>query len=252
MMKLISVIGFAAISTLSAVPASAAPADAEAIVRKADQSRGGDLNSGLIMQSTITSFKNDQESRSYSIQIEAQDGNSLVTFTEPAYSRGTKMLMRQRNMWFLSSEIKKPVPISPRQRLVGDASNGDIATANFARDYTPKIIGEATVRDELCDVIELMAKNGDATYDRVVYYVSKKSNLGLKAEYYTLSGKLFKTAEMHYDNIVKLSGRSLQFISRMEIHDAVTANNKTVLTYSKPEAKNISNARFDIQSLLSN
>ncbi len=226
--------------------------DAQAIVRKSDQARGGDLDSGMAMQSTIVSLKDGKEVRSYSVLIESHDGNSLITFTAPAFSRGTKMLMRQRNMWFLSSDVKKPVPISPRQRLLGDASNGDIATVNLARDYTAKITGEATVDNLVCHKIELIARTKDTSYDRIVYYVTKADQLGIKAEYYTVSGRLFKTASMRYENKLTVAGRAIPFLSRMEIGDAVDKKQKTVLTYANPQLRSIPPSRFDLQSLMTN
>lgn len=244
-------LALAALATLLSTPLQAA-ADAQALVRKADQARGGDLTTGLAMQSTITSFKKGEQLRSYSVQIEGQDGNSLVTFTEPAHSRGQRMLMRQRNMWFLSTDTKKPVPISPRQRLLGDAANGDLATANFARDYAPKITGEAKVGEEVCDIIELTAKTQEVSYDKIVYYIARSNGLGLKAEYFASSGRMLKIALMKYDNKIKVGNKELVFISEMEIQDAVSQENKTVLSYAKPEPKNIPASRFDLQSLLSN
>lgn len=224
--------------------------DAAAIVRKADQARGGDLDSGVAMESSIVSFKDGKPVRSYTVQIESSGGNSLVVFTEPAFSRGTKMLIRQRNMWFLSNDVKKPVPISPRQRLLGDAANGDIATVNFARDYNAKITGEATVEGQVCHVIELTAKTRDTAYDRIVYYVAKDSQLGIKAEYYTVSGKLFKSATMRYENALTIGGRRSPFISRMEISDALDRKQKTVLTYRNPALRTIPPSRFDLQTLM--
>lgn len=236
---------FAALAQQSAI-------DAQAIVRKADQARGGDLDSGMAMQSTIISLKDGKELRSYSVQIESHDENSLITFTAPVFSRGTKMLMRRRNMWFLSPDIKKPVPISPRQRLLGDASNGDIATVNLARDYTAKITGDATVDNIACHKIELVARTKDTTYDRIVYYVTKSDQLGIKAEYYTLSGRLFKTASMRYENKLTIGGRTIPFLSRMEIGDAVDKKQKTVMTYANPQLRSIPPSRFDLQSLMTN
>ena len=45
------------------------------------------------------------------------------------------MLFNDRTIWFIKPGLRKPVSISARQRLVGDAANGDIATTNYARDY---------------------------------------------------------------------------------------------------------------------
>ena len=50
-------------------------------------------------------------------------------------------------MWFYDPSSKASVRISPQQRLMGQASDGDVVTANFAKDYTAKLLGEETLQD---------------------------------------------------------------------------------------------------------
>lgn len=216
-----------------------------------DAARGGDSN-GIAMQSTVTSFRKDEERKSYTLAIEADRTNSVAIFVAPARSKGLKMLMQERNMWFLSSELAKPVPISPRQRLLGEANNGDIATTNYSRDYDATILGEASVRDASCYVLALKAKEKDVTYDKIVYYVDKESKLGLKAEYYTLSDKLLKTAAFQYDNTLLSEGKPLRFVSRMEIVDALNTDDKTIIAYSDVLSKKIPPSQFNIRLLMQN
>lgn len=229
---------------------SLAAPDVEALVRKADQAHGGQLASGLQMSGTITSYQRGAVSRSYTVQIEAQDGNSLISFREPAFARGNKMLVRQRNMWFVSADIKQPVPISPRQRLVGEAANGDIATTNFSRDYNARLLDDSEVAGEPCHAIELTAKTQNTSYDRIVYHVSKARQIGLRAEYYSLSNKLLKTADIEYRHEIRLNGVTQPFVSRMEIRDALTTDERTVLEYTRPELKAIAASQFDLQTVM--
>lgn len=226
-------------------------ASAEELLQESDRARGGSVD-GLSMESTVASFRGDEEAKRYSTLIQADKNNSLVTFTAPAYSAGIKMLMQGRNMWLLSPDTKKPVPISPRQRLIGEASNGDIATTNYAQDYNARVLGEEKVGSEACYKLDLTAKNTKVTYDRIVYYIAKDSKLGIKAEYYTLSGKHFKTAYIHYDNELQYNGRTSRFASKMEIIDELVKGQKTVLVYRNPEVKPLPLSLFDKNALMAN
>lgn len=224
---------------------------ARELLAASDAARGGDSD-GLALQSTVTSYRADEERKSYTLSIAADRMNTVATFRAPARSKGLKMLVKERNMWFLSPELAKPVPISPRQRLLGEASNGDIATTNYSRDYDATILGEALVHEASCYVLSLKAKEKDVTYDKIVYYIDKASKLGLKAEYYTLSDKLLKTAAFQYENTLRSEGKTLPFVSRMEIVDALNADDKTIIAYSDVQSKKIPPSQFNIRLLMQN
>jgi len=53
----------------------------------------------------------------------------------PARSKGDLFLMVKGNMWFYKPGLSKPIPISRRQKLMGDAAFGDIAATNYADKY---------------------------------------------------------------------------------------------------------------------
>ncbi|MGH9961924.1 MAG: outer membrane lipoprotein-sorting protein, partial [Pyrinomonadaceae bacterium] len=225
--------------------------DAETLLRESDRARGGNVD-GIVIESTVSSFHDADAGKVYSIRVYSDVDNSLVTFLQPEYSVGIKFLMQGRNMWLMSRETKKPVPISPRQRLVGDASNGDVATTNYVRDYDGKTLGEDQVNGEPCYKLELTAKQSNVTYDKIVYYISKKNHLGLKAEYYTVSGRHFKTAYFQYGNRLLLDTGTFPFMSRMEILDEVEKGERTELLYNAPEIKRLSPSMFDRNSLSGN
>ena len=60
------------------------------------------------------------------------------------------MLFNDRIIWFVKPGLRRPVSISARQRLSGDAANGDIASTNYARDYEGTLAGEEAVNGEPC------------------------------------------------------------------------------------------------------
>jgi hypothetical protein len=57
--------------------------------------------------------------------------SSLIRFVQPARDAGKLMLKNGNDMWFYDPLSKASVRLSPQQRLLGQASNGDVATVNL-------------------------------------------------------------------------------------------------------------------------
>jgi negative regulator of sigma E activity len=217
------------------------------ILALADRARGS--NAGIEWTLKIHSIENGR-SNDRTLLLQARDGNSLATFVAPAKVKGRMVLMRERNMWFIKPGLKKPIPISPRQKLIGGASNGDIATTDYAGDYDIAQVEDGRVGDEDCYLMELVAKNTKVTYAKIRYWISKATHVGIKAEYFTVSGKVFKTATFEYDNQVQIDGKPHPFVSKMTIVDAVASDNVTVMTYGKIRVRSISAATFNLNLLV--
>ena len=217
------------------------------ILKSSDLARGGGLP-GIIWNVHLVAKSIDSE-QVRELTVKAANGDSLVEFSAPAKVKGQKMLTVGRNMWFLQPGLQKPVPISPRQRLMGEASNGDIAATDYAGDYAPTQIGQEAVESEDCYVLDLRANNKAATYDRIVYWVSKARLVGVKAEFYTVSGKKLKTALLEYRNEIHYQGRSIAFISRMVILDALNPASVTTMTYGDVQIARIRAEEFNINLL---
>lgn len=146
------------------------------ILRHADQARGN--LDGIVWNIKITTVENgSQESRGMTVKV--KKNNTLAKFTSPPSMNDRMVLMVDRNMWFIRSGLKKPVSLSPRQKLLGDAANGDIASTNYVDDYEASLIGEENVRNEPCYVLDLKAAGRNVTYDRIKYWVSKERLVGV-------------------------------------------------------------------------
>lgn len=219
----------------------------EEVLAKSDRARGN--LAGIQWKIKIASREYGR-SQKRELRLKARDVNSLAEFTAPAKVKGRKLLMRDRNMWFIKPGLKKPVPISPRQKLMGGASNGDIASTNYAGDYKIAAAFEETVNGEACYLFDLVALDHKVTYDKIRYWISKKRLVGVKAEFYTVSGKLFKTATFEYDNQIHISGKAFPFVSKMEITDALIRQNITTLYYSRVKVMPIPDAAFDLNLLV--
>ena len=213
---------------------------AEEILRKSDRARGGmaeGLSWGVRLENS------DQSSAEYLVQVKGL--NVIARCSAPARQKGETFLFNDRNLWIHKPGLKKPVSLSPRQRLSGQAANGDIATTNYARDYNGKVEAEEKVNGKMAYRLFLEAKDKNVTYSKIRYWVSKESFLGLKAEFLTLEGKPFKVADFQYNN--KLKGQP--FVSEMHIADAANAKDTTKLIYSAPKIESLPDALFNVNNL---
>ena len=218
------------------------------ILKHSDRARGN--VGGIIWNISITTNEEGSiETRGMTVKVKGND--TLARYTSPATMNDRMVLMKNRNMWFIRSGLKKPVSISPRQKLMGDAANGDIASTNYAGDYSGELLGEEAVQGEPCYVLDLKAANKNVTYDRIKYWVSKERLVGVKAEFFTLSGKLFKTADFTYDNRITIeSGEMIPFVSELIIHDAIQKDKVTTLRYSNVRVQAIPDSSFNLSVLV--
>ncbi|MDD4965168.1 MAG: outer membrane lipoprotein-sorting protein [Gallionella sp.] len=224
--------------------ASFAAPDAQLLLQHADRARGGGLP-GIVWEIKLTSRDGSKVSDEQRLEVRAVEDASVAETLEPARFKGSKLLQVGRNMWLTRVGLSKPIPISPRQRLSGEASNGDIAATNYVKDYDATLAGEGKIDGEGCYILELTAKHKRATYDRVRYWVSVKREVGVQAEFYSLSGKLLKTARFEYDNHLEYQGKRAPFVSKMTIRDALI-DAETTMNFGTIKVRTIPAAEFDL------
>ena len=217
------------------------------ILEKADEARGN--MEGVEWTIKIESIEGGRK-QVRTLIIKARDFNSLAEFTSPPKVKGRKLLMIDRNMWFVKPGLRKPVPISPRQKLIGGASNGDIASTNYAGDYKVTNASEELVNEESCYLYDLTATNKKATYDRIKYWISKKRLVGVKADFFTVSGKMFKSATFEYDNSIMVQDRARSFVSKTVITNAVIKEDITTMIYRNVKIKRIPYSAFNLNLLV--
>jgi Outer membrane lipoprotein-sorting protein len=223
--------------------AFAAP-DAHTILKDSDQARGGGLP-GIEWEIKVVSRDGDRTEETQRLLVKAVNDASVAETLEPVRFRGSKILQVKRNMWLTKPGLSKPIPISPRQRMSGQASNGDIAATNYAGDYDAKMSGTENIDGEPCYVLDLTAKHKRTTYDKIRYWVSVKRLVGLKAEFYSVSGKLLKTAHFEYNNTIEHAGKRIPFVSKMTIRDALV-DAETTMVFGTVKVKKIRPSEFDL------
>lgn len=220
---------------------------ADKLLEASDRARGS-VQSGVSWDAELSSVEEGEKSnRKFTVKVLGD--NALVEITEPARNMGEKFLFNDLVMWFHKPSLRKPVSVSPRQRNSGQAANGDIANTRYARDYTGKVVGLEKVDGQDAWVLMLTAKSKDVTYDKIKYWISTKTNLGVKAEFLTLQGKPFKRATFKYDNTMAIRGKKQPFISEMVITDAEFPENRSTMTYKAPKEENLSAGSFNVNNL---
>ena len=158
---------------------------------------------------------------------------NLIEYVEPPRDAGKIALLDQHALWFYDPASKASVRISPQQRLIGQASIGDVLTVNLAVDYLGELQGTETIQDAAredrsCWHLELKARNDLASYLRVEYWVEQKTYHPIKAKFYADSGRLLKI--LYYRGFEQQLGgvRPTQAI----IIDAVDTTLVTTLKFS--------------------
>lgn len=241
-------LGAIALLILPSLP-RAADLSASEILAAADRARGGGMP-GVVWRLKITSNGADFDAEDVQeLTVKVMQDNSIAAVTYPPRRIGSKLLQVSRNMWFGRPDLRKPVSISQRQKMTGQAANGDIASTNYVSDYRPTLVRQEQVNGEDAYVLDLVAKEKWVTYDRILYWVSKPRLVALKAEYYTVSGKLFKAANFEYGNSVNFDGRRQAFISKATIRDAIDKDNYSILEYSNVKVRELSPSEFTVTAL---
>ena len=205
-------------------PTAGDDTEARLIVEKADQVRFP--AEGFQVDVSITSIGSGQTTdvRKYRV-LSKGNSNSVVMVTEPASERGQIMLMKGRDLWVFMPDVSQPIRLALSQRLTGQVANGDLARANFAADYHPKLLRSEKIGSDDFHVLELTGVDRSVTYQRVLYWVREKDFWPYKAEFYSLSNRLLKTCK--YENFKTMEGRKRP--TRLVMEDALRGGEQSVL-----------------------
>lgn len=214
-------------------------AEARLIVEKADLVRFP--ADGFQVDVTITSAGSGQSAdvRKYRV-LSKGNANSIVMVTEPASERGQILLMKGRDLWVFMPDVSQPIRLSLSQRLTGQVANGDLARANFAGDYNPRLLRTERIGNESHYVLELTGVDRGVTYQRVVYWVREKDFWPYRAEFYSLSNRLLKVCT--YENFKTMEGRKRP--TRLVMEDALRSGEQSVLDYGNMKLRDLPDKIF--------
>lgn len=216
-------------------------------LREADLARGG---WGSYQWKLTIHTEDPAGATDTSYDIAVRDGRALAMTTAPRRYRGEKILIASRAMWYAKPGLRKPVSISPQQRLVGEAANGDIAATQYARDYAPQYLGVEDLDGRPCHKLRLTAATDGATYESIIYYLDRDTRLGVRAEFLTASGMVFKRAHFEYGNRVLVDGEERPFVSSMKIVNANFPERYSLLEYARVSEASPPESLFTVDTLM--
>jgi outer membrane lipoprotein-sorting protein len=170
---------------------------------------------------------------------------NLVCYQAPPRDTGKLVLLNGSNMWFYDPASKASIRISPQQRLMGQASDGDVVTVNLELDYVPKLIGEDKIQDadhqeQAVWHLDLTAATNEAMYNHVEYWITKGTYRPVKGKFYSDSGRLLKIA--YYRKYEEHLGGARP--TETIIIDAVDPSLVTKMTYSAFAPEDIKDVWF--------
>lgn len=196
---------------------------ADEILEQSDRTRNA--WDSFIVRTQILNYEDGKltEEGNFEVSMKGWD-KSLVKFLN-ADVKGQYLLMLEDDMWIYMPNTRKPIRITPLQRLTGNASNGDVARTRYAQDYAAVLKREETLDGVDCYVLELTAKRDGATYHKIVYWVTKEHLQPKKGEIYLSSGKHYKT--IFFDAYQESSGRVL--LKQMTLIDRLREGRKTIM-----------------------
>ncbi len=179
-----------------------AATDPQALLAASDAVRNPDHGFGLT--NTLLEYRQGKQTDSSTLAVYSKADasgqfRSLVRFMAPARDTGKLMLYSGKDLWFYDPANRASIRLSPQQRLLGQASNGDVVTVNLARDYQATEAVEEEVSDgdrqkRRSYRLSLAARNADASYHRILLWIAVDGLRPLKAQFMAESGALLKTA----------------------------------------------------------
>jgi hypothetical protein len=227
-------------------PLLAAP-DAQALLGASDEVR----NPGRPFKVTValTEFRSGRQSESNTLSVLSKADpasgqyRSLVRFVAPVRDANKLMLKNGNDLWFYDPASQSSIRLSPQQRLLGQASNGDVVTVNLARDYKAELQGEEDITDgekvmRRTYKLGLAAASPDVTYHRVEYWVDASNSRPVKARFFAESGQLLKTA--YYRKYQPQLGRERP--TEVVIIDGLDPSWVTVMRYSDYASREVPDA----------
>jgi len=216
--------------------------DVPALLKAADRYRMSSDN--MQVDTLISVFNTDgspDKERRYTVFAQAKH-QSLVLMQSPA-EKGQKVLMLGDDYWLLMSGSQRPLRITPMQKLLGDASTGDIATMSWAEDYTGTVAGEDRCGEieQACVHLSLNASRKGVTYQRIELWLGKVKHEPIKADLYVQSDKLAKQARFVMD---KAAGSSSPptMVTAMLLRDQLTNKKETQVRYLGRKEKSVPEA----------
>jgi hypothetical protein len=230
---------------LPALTGATRAADLRALLQTADGFR---LAAGEVeVRTSVRLLKNGELDKERLYKVLLKPGRRSLVISDSAVEKGQKVLMLADDFWIILPSSQRPVRITPTQKLLGEASAGDIANMTWSEDYDGQIVGDAERDGRPCLQLDLLARHKGATYRRVVLYVARAGGEPVAADLYVASDKLAKEASFEMG---ELHGR--RQVVMMRLVDRIQTNRVTEVRYLDQQARPVPDEVFNPMYLTHN
>ena len=239
--------GCAALAGIGAMPRAAFAVDAAGILAQADAIRNP--QSSFMVNVDLKNFEGGALTGQTQVTTLSRRAGgqfqTLVHINAPSADRGKILLRNGNSLWMFDPASQASVRISARQRLLGNASNGDVVSSNLMGDYAPTLAGEEAVVDgdkKSRDFFKLALKSRDKStpYSSIEFWVDKASGRPVKGKYYGGSGNLLKVS--WYRKYANQMGATRP--TEVVIADGFDPNKITVMSMKGFQSRNLPESLF--------
>jgi outer membrane lipoprotein-sorting protein len=223
----------------------AAAADVEAILKKADSFRLPDASAQL--DTLVQTFKDGKPDKEKRYQVLVRPGGKSLVLSRSPGEAGQKVLMSGDDFWLLVPGSARPLRITPMQKLLGEASTGDIANMTWAGDYSGAVVRELEVDGVLCLELDLAALRKSISYQRVVLHVAKSDYRPVHADLFAASDRKIKQARY---GVETRNGRTS--VTRMTLIDEIQTSRETQVLVQSNKPRRFGDELFNLMYLSRN
>lgn len=179
-------------------------------------------------------------------QVEKGDARALVRFISPVRDKGKALLSDLDKMWYYAPDLRRPIPISRQQRLVGQISNGDVVAADFDYSYISRLVGEEACGQTICYKLSLQRRWPYVTYPAISYWVEKDTGFPSRADFLSADGVPIKRS--YYRDYQQVLGQMRP--TTIVVEDALRKDNYTTMRYSDIRLETLPESNFQKEYLL--
>lgn len=197
--------------------------------------------SSVKISSTVRAYKDDELTHTKYYDVYSNSNKQSLVVFKSTSEKGQKVLMKGNDYWMFMPRSRRPIRITPMQKLLGEASLGDISTLSWSEDYSVE-----QLIDKGADwSFELKANSPKMSYQKILLSVSKGDFFPKKAKLFLRSGKHAKTATFERG---ERNGKHK--VIAMALFDEMKQGQKTVIAYDHIQPIQVPGKLFNPQILI--
>jgi len=221
----------------SATPAAAAGLNPDARLRLVDSLRAIP-DDNFILQTTFMPL-GEKNSNPIIYRVAGKGDRYLAIAISESAGNRMVILSSDAGMWMQKQGMRKPMRISPSQRLLGQASTADVVNVRWGSDYFAESYQAPTLR------LVPKSTTAAAAYSKIELDFPADSLCPQLARFYARSGKLLKIANYEYQH----KAGKLRLVSAI-IHDAIRTGDKTKVIFGEAHRADLGANLFNPQNLI--